>query len=147
MSGILPSRRSAVTPRRRTRSGRALFPGHARHFSAAQLAEIEARYAALLALAPTPQGDPAHGEETTIAIGQAAGAPRDWNTLSAQIAAWIDDDGRRTFVVEAHIADMPVELDPRAAHESAEALRQLADLYDSLGSHVEALNVIEAERR
>lgn len=116
--------------------------------SAVQLAEVEQRYAAMLATALPSDTGPVEGELTRVAVGEPLSADRDGDTLGAQLAMWPGREGReaREFVVTAYIADMPVELTPAQAHESADSLRHLAATLDALAVDAQALTQIEAGR-
>jgi hypothetical protein len=118
-------------------------PGEqAPRFSAAQLAEVEARYVTLLATEPTAVEGCALTEPVEVTIGQPG---CDETTIGAQIAMWADRGERREFIVTVHVTDLPVELNPREAGEAAEKLRHLAAALDTLATDAEALATIEAQ--
>jgi hypothetical protein len=133
MSAIIPFTGSSVTTDTADRP----------QFSAAQLAEVEARYADLLATVPTAIEGCALTELTEVTIGRPG---CDETTIGAQIAMWTERGERREFIVTAHVTDLPVELDPAKAREAGEKLRHLAAALDALATDAEALATIEAQR-
>lgn len=142
MSAILPSRRSAVIPARRVRSGRALSAVvSAVRFSAARLAEVESRYAALLA--SVSEGEYVLSEPTTVVIGTPGMDLVEIQTAVAMPSVL----GVRRFLLNLTLGCETVELTPAKAREAADVLaRVTADLY-AKAADAEALTQIEAERR
>src|SRR5579884_1065796 len=115
MSAILPLDPSAVTCEpQAAETGRT--EQHSPRFSAAQLAEVEARYAQLLATdAP---GEFALSEPTVTTIGTPGMDQIEAETEIAMLGA----PGGRQFLLTLRLGSEVLELTPSKAREAAEAL-------------------------
>lgn len=133
MNAIVPFRRPAVITRLHLPSGR---PRH----SAARLAEVEARYAPLLA--STPASEFALADESTVTLGTPLQDQIEIETAIAMIGA----PGDRWFALNLVLGSEILEMGPAKARQAAQALRTAADRLVSLAADAEMLAEIEAGR-
>lgn len=140
MSVIIPFHRSAVISRRFTRSGRTLSAAAAPRFSAAKLAEVESRYAQLLA------ADPAGGLEVSEPTTTTLGTPNMDQVEIETAIAMCGTAGTRRFLLDLSLGCEVVELTPAKARQAAAALRAVADQLVTLAQDADALTAIETGR-